>query len=89
MAKEEGIKMEGVVEEALPGATFRVKLTNESLVLCHLAGKMKMNFIRVLPGDLVSIEMSPYDLTKGRITRRELKKGSPHATEDQKKDVKK
>lgn len=75
MAKEDFIQDEGIVIEALPNANFRVGVAshNEPL-LCHLSGKMRKNFIRVLPGDRVLFEMSPYDLTKGRITRR-LKPG--------------
>lgn len=64
------IEMEGEVIEALPAATFKVKLENGHLVLGHLSGKMRMNFIKVLPGDKVIIELTPYDLTKGRITKR-------------------
>ena len=70
MAKEELIETEGVVVEALPNAMFRVKLGNEHVVLAHVSGKMRMNFIRILPGDKVKLELSPYDLTRGRITFR-------------------
>ena len=70
MAKEETISIEGVVTEALPGTLFRVQLSNGHLVLAHLSGKMRMNYIRILPGDKVTLEMSPYDLTKGRIVYR-------------------
>ena len=71
MAKEDIISMEGKVEEVLPAAMFRVKLDNISnLVLAHLSGRMRKNNIKVLLGDRVEIEFSPYDLTKGRITRR-------------------
>ena len=70
MAKEEGIRVEGVVEEALPNAVFKVKLENEHEVLAHVSGKMRMHFIRILPGDRVQVELSPYDLTRGRITYR-------------------
>lgn len=66
----EKINKEGVVEEALPNATFRVKLEDGSLILAHLSGKMRLNFIKVLPGDKVTVELSPYDLSKGRITHR-------------------
>ena len=70
MAKEEAIKVEGVVIETLPNAMFRVELENKHQVLAHISGKMRMNYIRILPGDKVRLEMSPYDLTKGRITFR-------------------
>ena len=68
--KEEGIRVEGVVEEALPNAMFKVKLENDHEVLAHVSGKMRMHFIRILPGDKVQVELSPYDLTRGRITYR-------------------
>ncbi len=68
--KEEAIELEGTVVEPLPNAMFRVKLKNDHIVLAHISGKMRMNFIRILPGDLVKLEMSPYDLTRGRITYR-------------------
>lgn len=70
MAKEELIETEGTVTEALPNAMFRVELENGHRVLAHVSGKMRMNFIRILPGDKVKIELSPYDLTRGRITFR-------------------
>jgi translation initiation factor IF-1 len=70
MAKEELIETEGIVIEALPNAMFRVELENKHLVLAHVSGKMRMNFIRILPGDKVKLELSPYDLTRGRITFR-------------------
>ena len=70
MAKEELIETEGRVVEALPNAMFRVELENGHLVLAHVSGKMRMNFIRILPGDKVKLELSPYDLTRGRITFR-------------------
>ncbi|MBC8424572.1 translation initiation factor IF-1 [bacterium] len=70
MAKEEGITVEGTVVEALPNAMFRVELENQHLVLAHVSGKMRMHFIRILPGDKVTVELSPYDLTRGRITYR-------------------
>lgn len=70
MAKEEGIKVEAVVVEALPNAQFRVKLDNGHLVLAHISGKMRQNFIRILPGDKVTVELTPYDLSRGRITYR-------------------
>ncbi|PIQ81711.1 MAG: translation initiation factor IF-1 [Candidatus Omnitrophica bacterium CG11_big_fil_rev_8_21_14_0_20_64_10] len=71
MPKEEAIQVEGVVEEALPNAMFRVKLENGHPILAHVAGKMRMHFIRILPGDKVTVEMSPYDLTRGRIVYRD------------------
>lgn len=70
MAKEEPIQMEGEVIEALPNAMFRVKLENGHEIICHVSGKIRMHYIRILPGDQVTVEMSPYDLTKGRITYR-------------------
>jgi translation initiation factor IF-1 len=70
MAKEEGITVEGTVEEALPNAMFRVVLENGHEVLAHISGKMRKYRIRVMPGDKVVVEMSPYDLTRGRITFR-------------------
>ena len=69
MAKE-GIEMDGVVLENLPNAFFRVKLVNGHTVLAHISGKMRMNYIRILPGDRVKVELSPYDLSRGRITYR-------------------
>lgn len=69
--KEEPITVEGRVLETLPNATFRVELPNGHKVLAHVSGKMRMNFIRILPGDSVTLELSPYDLTRGRIIRRE------------------
>jgi len=70
LLKEEPIKAKGVVLEALPNAVFRVELEGGHKVLAHVSGKMRMNFIRILPGDKVDLELSPYDLTKGRITYR-------------------
>jgi len=70
MAKEEAIQVEGKVIEPLPNAMFRVELNNGHRVLAHISGKMRMNFIRILPGDKVMVELSPYDLTRGRITYR-------------------
>ena len=67
---KEIIQTEGIVEEALANANFRVRLSNNHLILCHISGKIRKNFIRILPGDKVLIEMTPYDLEKGRITRR-------------------
>ncbi|MSR45862.1 MAG: translation initiation factor IF-1 [Planctomycetes bacterium] len=71
MAKEEAIRVSAVVTESLPNAVFRVKLENGHAILAHASGKMRMHFIRILPGDKVSIELSPYDLTRGRIVYRE------------------
>ena len=68
--KEEGIQVEGTVIEPLPNAMFRVELDNGHRVLAHISGKMRMHFIRILPGDKVKVELSPYDLTRGRITYR-------------------
>jgi len=68
--KEEGIIVEGKVAETLPNAMFRVELENGHKVLAHVSGKMRMYFIRILPGDKVTVELSPYDLTRGRIVRR-------------------
>ncbi len=71
MAKKDGvIEIEGSVVEALPNAMFRVELTNGHNVLAHISGKMRMNYIRILPGDKVKVELSPYDLDRGRITYR-------------------
>ena len=70
MAKEDSIISEGVVTEVLPGTMFRVELPNGKRILAHISGKMRLHFIRILPGDKVMLEMSPYDLTKGRITFR-------------------
>ena len=71
MAKEEAIEVEGTVLEPLPNAMFRVEIKGGHLVLAHVSGKMRMHFIKILPGDKVIVEMSPYDLTKGRIVYRE------------------
>lgn len=68
--KEEVIKLDGIVKETLPNAMFRVELEGGHLVLAHVSGKMRMNYIRILPGDKVAIELSPYDLTRGRIVLR-------------------
>ena len=70
MAKEEAIEVEGRVLEPLPNAMFRVELENGHKVLAHISGKMRMHFIKILPGDRVTVELSPYDLTRGRITYR-------------------
>ena len=71
MSKEEVIEIEGIVVEKLPYAMFKVELENGHQVLAHISGKLRKNFIRILPGDKVTMEMSPYDLTKGRITWRD------------------
>jgi translation initiation factor IF-1 len=68
--KKDVIEVEGIVVEALPNAMFRVELDNGYRVLAHISGKIRLNFIRILPGDRVKIELSPYDLTRGRIVRR-------------------
>jgi translation initiation factor IF-1 len=73
MAKEDLIEVEGVIKESLPNARFHVELENGHIVLAHISGKMRMHFIRILPGDKVKVQLSPYDLTRGRITYREKK----------------
>ena len=70
MSKQDVIEVEGIVKEALPNATFQVEIPGGHMILAHISGKLRMNFIRNLPGDKVTLEMSPYDLTKGRITWR-------------------
>jgi translation initiation factor IF-1 len=70
VAKEDAITVEGTVVETLPNAMFRVELENGHRILAHISGKMRMHFIKILPGDRVSVELSPYDLTRGRITYR-------------------
>ncbi len=70
MAKTDVIEVDGKIIEALPNATFRVELENGHVILCHIAGKMRMNYIRILPGDKVKVELTPYSLDKGRITYR-------------------
>ena len=70
MAKEDTIEMQGEIIENLPNATFRVKFENDHVVLGYISGKMRMNYIRILPGDKVTVEMTPYDLTRARITFR-------------------
>ena len=77
MSKEDMIEFSGTVVELLPNAMFRVKLDNEHMVLAHTSGKMRKNRIRVLAGDRVNVEMTPYDLTKGRITFRHLERRGP------------
>jgi translation initiation factor IF-1 len=71
MAKEEAIEVEGTVSEPLPNAMFRVELENGHTVLAHISGKMRMHYIKILPGDTVTVELSPYDLTRGRIVYRQ------------------
>ncbi|CAG0943046.1 Translation initiation factor IF-1 [Gammaproteobacteria bacterium] len=71
MPKEEALQLDGVVTETLPNTTFRVKLDNGHVVTAHISGKMRKNYIRILTGDRVTVELTPYDLTKGRITYRE------------------
>ena len=70
MSKQDMIEVEGVVVEALPNATFKVKLENDIIITATISGKLRMNYIRILPGDKVTLDMSPYDLTRGRITWR-------------------
>ena len=70
MPKEDSVEVEGTVVESLPNAMFRVELPNGHRILAHISGKMRMHYIRILPGDKVTVEMSPYDLTRGRITYR-------------------
>lgn len=71
MAKEDKIEVEGSIVEALPNAMFRVEIPPGRIILAHISGKMRMNYIKILPGDKVKIELSPYDLTRGRIVYRE------------------
>ena len=70
MAKQANIELDGTIKQALSNAMFRVELENGHIITAHISGKMRMNYIRILPGDKVKVEMSPYDLTKGRITFR-------------------
>jgi len=70
LGKEDAIELEGIVVEPLPNAMFRVELENGHVVLAHISGKMRMHYIRILPGDKVTVELSPYDLNRGRITYR-------------------
>ena len=70
MAKEENIEVQGTIVETLPNAMFRVELENGQIILAYVSGKMRMHFIKILPGDKVTVELSPYDLSKGRITYR-------------------
>jgi translation initiation factor IF-1 len=70
LSKEDVIELEGIVQEALPNAMFKVQLENGHVILAHISGKLRMNYIRILPGDKVTVEMSTYDLSRGRITWR-------------------
>ena len=70
MAKDDVIELEGTVVESLPNTTFRVDIGNGHIILAHISGKLRMNFIKILPGDKVTVQMSPYDVTRGRITWR-------------------
>ncbi len=76
MSKGDAIEIEGKVLENLPNAMFKVELENGHVVLAHISGKMRMHYIRILPGDTVTVELSPYDLTRGRITYRKTKKNN-------------
>jgi translation initiation factor IF-1 len=80
MAKKDAIEVAGKVVELLPNTMFRIELDNGHRVLAHISGKMRLNFIRILPGDRVVLEMLPYDLTKGRITYRHKESSSPQPT---------
>ncbi len=81
MAKEEVIAVEGTVVETLPNAMFRVELDNGHRVLAHISGKMRMHFIKILPGDKVSVELSPYDLSRGSICKKNLQQVQDHQTQ--------
>ena len=80
MSKQDVIEVEGIVLESLPNAMFKVELQNKHVILAHVSGKLRMNYIRIVPGDKVKIEMSPYDLTKGRITWRAKSRNQQTAT---------
>lgn len=82
MAKDEHIKMEGTVVETLPNTEFRVKLDNGHMITAHISGKMRKNYIRILTGDHVEVEITPYDLTKGRITYRGNKRNKENTNKD-------
>lgn len=84
MAKEEAIEMEGVVIESLPNTTFKVKLENDHIVNAHISGRMRKNYIKILTGDKVTVQLTPYDLTKGRIVYRE--KNSKKFSQDQEQE---
>ena len=77
MAKEDAIEMEGVIVDTLPNTVFRVKLENDHIITAHICGKMRKNYIRLLTGDKVTVALTPYDLTKGRITYRNIEKRHP------------
>jgi translation initiation factor IF-1 len=77
MAKEDHIEMEGIIMETLPNTMFRVQLDNGHIIIAHISGRMRKNYIRILKGDRVTVEMTPYDLSKGRITFRNRDKGVP------------
>jgi len=83
MAKEDHIEMEGKVLESLPNTTFRVELENGHVVIAYISGRMRKNYIRILTGDAVTVELTPYDLSKGRITYRHSGKKKPPAPEEQ------
>ncbi|HTM63495.1 MAG TPA: translation initiation factor IF-1 [Gammaproteobacteria bacterium] len=85
MAKEEQLEMEGTVVDTLPNTMFRVELENGHVILAHISGKMRKNYIRILKGDKVTVEMTPYDLTKGRITFRH-KEGAPRPDKNDKQE---
>lgn len=81
MSKEDHIEMAGIIVESLPNTTFRVKLENGHLIIAHISGKMRKNYIRLLTGDAVTVELTPYDLSKGRIIYRNIDKKSPKPAE--------
>lgn len=83
MAKEDSIEMAGVVVDSLPNTTFKVKLENGHVVTAHISGRMRKNYIRILTGDKVMVEMTPYDLTRGRITFRDMGKKKVEETEEE------
>jgi translation initiation factor IF-1 len=84
MAKEDQIEMQGVVTDALPNTTFKVELENGHVITAHISGKMRKHYIRILVGDKVTVEMTPYDLSKGRITYRDSGKKRPAPTDEEK-----
>ncbi len=88
MSKEDVIELEGKVVEVLPNATFKVELPNGKVILAHISGKLRMNYIRILQGDAVTVEISPYDLTRGRITWRSKGNGEKTADKDSETAVK-
>lgn len=85
MAKADHIEMEGVVIESLPNTTFRVKLENDHVVIAHISGRMRKHYIRILTGDIVTVELTPYDLSKGRISFRGSKKKTPEDNQNEDK----